>query len=368
MPLSRPIALDAMGGDNAPKAVVAGVNLVARKYPDIQFILYGDEIQIRKLFRRYRRAKKVCQIVHTSDAIAMDEKPSIAVRKKNSSMRMALKAVKDGTACAALSAGNTGALMALSKMVLKTLPDISRPAIAAFVPARDRDVVLLDLGANVTATGEQLFQHALMGEAYARIVLSIPHPKVALLNIGIEEMKGHEEVQEAAQMLRDTPLPIDFHGFVEGTDLTKGVVDVVVTDGFSGNIALKTMEGTAKLMAHTLEQAIRGSFWGKISYLIARQTFMALRRKMDPREHNGAMMLGLNGIVIKSHGSADAQSFANAILVAKNLVEERINDRISEEIERSGMKHQHDVDDETEIPFSEADRFGTEFDPPATIQ
>lgn len=332
--LDTPIAIDAMGGDFAPKSVVAGINWVAKDNPDLSFILYGDEIQLKKLFVRYRRAKKVCKVVHTPDAIAMDEKPALAVRRsKNSSMRLAIQSVKVGEASAVVSAGNTGALMALSKMTLKTLPGISRPAISAFVPAMNKDVVMLDLGANVEASAQHLFEFAVMGDAFARIVLQLPHPKVALLNVGEEEMKGHEEVKEAANMLRETKLPIDFYGFVEGDDVTKGTADVVVTDGFSGNIALKTMEGTAKLIKHFLEDAIRGSLVGKACYVFARPILRKLRSRMDPRDYNGAMMLGLNGVVIKSHGGADAKSFANAILVAKKLVEQRINDRITEEME-----------------------------------
>lgn len=349
MPLEKPIAIDAMGGDFAPKAVIAGINYIAKTHPDLHFTLYGDEIQLKKLFIRYRRAKKVCHIVHTPDAIAMDEKPAIAVRRsKNSSMRLAIQAVKQGEASAIVSAGNTGALMALSKMILKTLPGISRPAISAFVPARDKDVVMLDLGANVEASAEHLFQFAVMGDAFARIVLHLPHPKVALLNVGSEEMKGHEEVKEAAAMLRETKLPIDFHGFVEGDDITKGTADVVVTDGFSGNIALKTMEGTAKLIKSFLEDAVHGSLMGKVCYIFARPILRKLKSKMDPRDYNGAMMLGLNGVVIKSHGGADARSFANAILVTKELIEQRINDRITEE-----MGTLHDLEQASESASQE---------------
>jgi glycerol-3-phosphate acyltransferase PlsX len=249
-------------------------------------------------------------------------------------MRLAINAVKDGIAAAAVSAGNTGALMAMAKFVLKTLPGVDRPAIASVMPGRERPVVILDLGANVECTSENLFQFAVMGEVFARVMLGVGKPRVGLLNVGTEELKGDDVVRGAAAMLRNnSQLRIDFHGFVEGTDVTEGVVDVVVTDGFTGNVALKIAEGTAAMFTAALKDAfLNGGPRVKLGYLLAKPALRSLRDRFDARRYNGAMFLGLNGVVVKSHGGTDAVGFAAAIAVAAGLVRKRTNERIIEEM------------------------------------
>jgi glycerol-3-phosphate acyltransferase PlsX len=333
-----PIALDAMGGDKAPESVVQGARLALRFFPEARFIFFGDESQIIPLIQKNKPLASISEVHHTAVAIPMHEKPAVAIRQgRNSSMRLAIDAVADGRACACVSAGNTGALMAIAKIVLKTLPGILRPAITATVPAKTRPVVLLDMGANIDCTSDYLVQFALMGDAYARAVLGVQNPKIGLLNVGSEEMKGHDEVKLAHRLLRESGMSIDYHGFVEGNDILEGTTDVVVTDGFTGNIALKTAEGASRLIYNTLKQAVENSFAAKIGYLLARPAIKMALRKFDPRKHNGAILLGLNGVTVKSHGSADAKSFANAIKVAATLVEQQVNDKIIEELGRHAM-------------------------------
>ena len=330
-----PIALDAMGGDKAPESVIAGARRVLKWFPDTRFIFFGREPVIAPLIAKYRGLAAVSEIVHTDVVITMDAKPSAALRQgKQSSMRLAIDAVAEGRASAMVSAGNTGALMVMAKMVLKTLPGIHRPAITATVPSRHRPVVLLDMGANIDCTAEHLVQFAMMGDAYARAMLGIEKPRVGLLNVGSEEMKGHEEVKEAHRMLRSGKYPVEYHGFVEGNDILEGTTDVVVTDGFTGNIALKTAEGASRLIYETLKNAIQNSFAAKIGYLLARPAIRMALKRFDPRKLNGAILLGLNGICVKSHGGADGKSFANAIKVARSLVEHEVNDKIMEELRR----------------------------------
>ncbi|GBD43209.1 Phosphate acyltransferase [bacterium HR40] len=329
------IALDAMGGDRAPGIVVDGAALALRERPDLRFLLIGDRARIEPLLVRHRRLSAAVELVHTSEAVAADAKPSLALRQgRQSSMRLAIDAVKDGRAAAAVSAGNTGALMAMSKFVLKTLPGIDRPAIAAVVPARRRPVVMLDLGANVDCTAQHLFEFAVMGEAYARAALGVDRPSVGLLNVGTEDIKGHEAVRDAAALIRDSGLGIDYRGFVEGTDIPEGTVDVVVTDGFTGNVALKVAEGAVRLMASSLGDAFRASLRAKLGYLFVSPALRALRQRFDPRLYNGAMFVGLAGIVVKSHGGTDAIGFSHAIGSAVRLVEEGTNDRITAEMRK----------------------------------
>ncbi len=333
MALPLPIALDAMGGDKAPESVIQGARLVLRDYPDARFIFFGRESVIGPLVARNRQLAACSQIIHSDTVIAMDEKPSVALRSgRQSSMRHALDAVAQHKACAMVSAGNTGALMATAKFVLKTLPGIHRPAITATVPSRSKNVVLLDMGANIDCTADYLVQFAIMGDAYARAVLGLDDPRIGLLNVGSEEMKGHEEVKEAHKILRSGTIPIHYHGFVEGNDILEGTTDVVVTDGFTGNIALKTAEGASRLIYETLKNAIENSFTAKIGYLFARPAIRMALRRYDPRKLNGAILLGLNGIAVKSHGGADAKSFANAIKVAIKLVENNVNEKIIDEL------------------------------------
>ncbi len=333
MPL--PIALDAMGGDKAPEAVIQGARRVLKEHPETRFIFYGREQVIAPLVARYRTLARASEVVHAETVVAMDEKPSVALRQgRESSMRAAINAVATGKACAMVSAGNTGALMAIAKFVLKTLPGIYRPAITATVPSRHRPVVLLDMGANLECTAEYLVQFALMGDAYARAVTGLAAPKVGLLNVGSEEMKGHEEVKEAHKILRSGSIPVEYHGFVEGNDILEGTTDVVVTDGFTGNIALKTAEGASRLIYTTLKTAIERSFLAKVGYLFARPAIRMAMRRFDPRKLNGAILLGLNGIVVKSHGGADAKSYANAIKVAISMAEHHVNEKILAELGR----------------------------------
>lgn len=335
MPGELIIALDAMGGDNAPACVAEGAEIALRRYGNLHFLFYGDHAKIEPFFRLYPRLAASAEIIHTDVAVVADEKPSIALRRgSNSSMRLAIDAVKEGKAACIVSAGNTGALMAMSKMVFKTLPGISRPAIVALVPTLRGDSVMLDLGANIECDANELVQFAVMGNAFARAVLSLDNPKVGLLNVGSEEMKGHDEVKEAYASLKSGKVNINFHGFVEGNDIAQGTVDVVVTDGFTGNVALKTAEGTGKLVSHFVRSAFKSSLAAKLSYLLARSAMTNLRKSMDPRRYNGAMFVGLGGIAIKSHGSADGYGYYRALRVAIDLVSGQVNQRIIAEIEK----------------------------------
>ena len=328
------IALDGMGGDHAPGIVVDGAAIALGRAPDLRFVLYGDEAKLGPLLAARPELAAATTVHHTPDFVPGDAKPSVALRQgRNTSMRLAINAVKDGEAAAAVSAGNTGALMGMAKFVLKTLPGIDRPAISSVMPGRSKPVVVLDLGANVDCTAEHLFQFAVMGEVFARVILGVAKPRVALLNVGTEEGKGDDVVRGAAAMLRDSGLPIDFKGFVEGTDVTEGVADVVVTDGFTGNVALKIAEGTATMFTAALRDAIvKGGLRAKLGYLIAKPAFQVLKDRFDPRRYNGAMFLGLSGVVVKSHGGTDALGFSAAIGVAADLVAKRTNERITEEM------------------------------------
>jgi glycerol-3-phosphate acyltransferase PlsX len=329
------IALDAMGGDGAPDIVVSGAALARERHPSVKFLFYGDEQRVKSLLDRHPALLAVSELRHASQMIAAELKPSLALRQgRNSSMRLAINAVASGEAASIVSAGNTGALMATAKFVLKTLPGIDRPAIASVVPTKIGESVMLDLGANVECDAENLVQFALMGAIYCRAVLGISEPTIGLLNVGTEDMKGHDEIRAAAAILRERPIPGRFHGFVEGNHVPAGVVDVVVTDGFSGNIALKMLEGTAQLITYYMRQTFNASLSARLGYLLARGAMNKLKMRADPRRYNGAMFLGLQGVCVKSHGGADAEGFANAVGVAYNLVDRRFNDRIGEELAR----------------------------------
>ncbi len=329
------IALDAMGGDHAPEMVVAGADIARQRHPDVRYLLFGDAARIEPLLARHPALKSQAEVLHTADAVAADAKPSVALRAgRKSSMRLAIDAVADGRAACVVSAGNTGALMAMAKFVLKTLPGVDRPAIASFFPTLRGESVMLDLGANTECQPENLVEFAIMGSVFARQVLGVLEPTVGLLNIGSEEVKGNETVRAAAARLRSAPLPGRFYGFVEGNDIAAGTVDVIVTDGFTGNVALKTAEGTAKLYAEFLRRTFQSSILAKIGYLLARSAFKKLKRRTDPRRYNGAMFLGLRGVCVKSHGGTDATGFANAISVAANLAVHGFNERIREEMAR----------------------------------
>ncbi|QDO98794.1 phosphate acyltransferase PlsX [Ferrovibrio terrae] len=324
------IALDAMGGDHAPDAVIKGAAALLPRFPHVKFILFGDAAQVEPLLRKFPTLNDRSELRHTAEKVASDDKPSQALRRgRNTSMRLAIDAVANGEAQAVVSSGNTGALMAMAKFVLRTLPGIERPAIASFLPTQKGETVVLDLGANVECDARNLVQFAVMGANLAHSALGRHRPRVGLLNVGVEDVKGHDEVKAAAEMLRavNNP-PFEFIGFVEGNDIGGGSVDVIVTDGFTGNIALKTVEGTAKLMSSLLRSAFQRSIFTKIGYLFASAGLAMLRDRMDPRFYNGGVMLGLNGIAVKSHGGTDDVGFASALELAIDMAQDRLIDRI----------------------------------------
>ena len=329
------IALDAMGGDFGPSVVVPGAAIARDRRPDTSYLFFGDEKQIRPLVEQHPKLAAVSEIRHTDVVVKSDDKPSQAVRagRRGSSMWLAIEAVKKGQADAAVSAGNTGALMALSKICLHMLPGIERPALAAIWPTLRGESIVLDVGATIGADAEHLFDLAIMGSAMARIFFDIDRPTVGLLNVGTEEIKGLEEVKAASRRLREANIPsIDYRGFVEGDDLGKGTVDVVVTEGFTGNIALKTAEGTAKQIAQYMREAFKSSLMSKIGALLARGAFQTLKQKIDPRRVNGGLFLGLDGVIIKSHGGMDAVGFAGAIEVGYDMARHKLLDKIRETI------------------------------------
>lgn len=319
-----------MGGDGGAKVVLEGAAIARLRYPALRFRLFGDQAVIAAEMAAHTRLGEVAEIVHTAAVVLATDKPSLALRRgQNSSMGLAIRAVAAGEAQVAVSAGNTGALMAMAKVILRTQEGIDRPALAALLPTGRSDSVMLDLGANVECSTENLVQFAVMGAAFARIALGLPKPRVALLNVGVEDLKGTEELREAAAILRSADLPIRFMGFIEGDAMVQGDVDVVVTDGFSGNVALKTAEGAAKLVIKLLADAFRSSLMSKIGYVMARGALNSLRSHVDPNSHNGAVFLGLNGLVVKSHGGANAKGIANAIGVAHDLAADSIGHRIA---------------------------------------
>jgi len=316
------ISLDAMGGDHGPSVVVPGAALALERHPDMRFVMLGDEAQVRPILDAHPALAKATELRHASVSVKMDDKPSQALRvgRYKSSMWLALQAVRDGDAQACVSAGNTGALMAMSMFCLKTMPQVGRPAIAAIWPTVKGESIVLDVGASIGADAEHYVNLAVLGAAMARIVFDVERPVVGLLNVGREEIKGIEAVKEASRMLREANLPgMAYHGFVEGDDIGKGTVDVVVTEGFTGNIALKTAEGTAKQIGEYLRGAMSRTLMAKIGYLFAKRAFDALKAKMDPSRANGGVFLGLEGVVIKSHGGADAKGVAAAIDIAYDM-------------------------------------------------
>jgi len=334
------IALDAMGGDQGPDMVIPGAALSAVRHPEMRFLLVGDRSRIAPLLERHPHLKERAEILHTDVFVAMDAKPSQALRqgRGKSSMWLAIDAVRTGHADAAVSAGNTGALMAMARFVLKTLPGISRPAIAAIWPTLRSESIVLDVGATIGADAGQLVEFAVMGEAMASCLFGLERPTVGLLNVGVEEIKGVEEVKEAGRILRESQLPIEYIGFVEGDDIGKGTADVVVTEGFTGNIALKAAEGTAKQLATYLRLVLTRTVLSKLGAWLASGAFAALRDRMDPRKHNGGVFLGLNGVVVKSHGGTDALGFATAVDVAIEMVRNDLVNKIKTDVE-----HMNDV-------------------------
>ncbi len=326
-----------MGGDAAPDMVVEGVEIACARFPRVRYLLVGDEAKLTPLLARHPKAAELCTVIHTPDHVTSDDKPSQVLRTgRKTSMWLAVDAVAKGEAAGVVSAGNTGALMAVSKFVLRTVPGIDRPAIASFFPTQRGESVMLDLGANVDCDHNNLVEFAVMGEVFARIVMGCERPTIGILNVGSEELKGNSAVRAASQILRESKLPIQFHGFIEGTDLGLGTVDVIVTDGFTGNVALKTMEGTAKLFTAFLKSAVKQSLISQIGFLLATPALRRLKKRADPRRYNGAMFLGLNGIAVKSHGGTDGFGFASAIGTCVDLVSQGFNETIKEEIARLG--------------------------------
>ena len=331
------IALDAMGGDGAPDVIVSGADLARTRYPDVEYLFYGDEAVVAPLVRKHKELDAISVVHHTDVVISGEDKPSMALRKgRGSSMGLAIDAVKKGNATGVVSAGNTGALMAMAKLALRTLPGITRPAIATVLPTTVSECVMLDLGANIQCDERNLVEFSIMGEVFARTVLGLPKPTIGLLNVGEEDLKGHEALRQAAATLREIDLPIEFYGFVEGDAVWAGAVDVVVTDGFTGNVALKTAEGIAKMYTSFISNAFRSSLLARLGYLLSYRAINMVRVKVDPRRYNGAMLLGLNGIVIKSHGGTDAFGFSNAIGVAVDMIKGGFNERITEEFDHLG--------------------------------
>jgi glycerol-3-phosphate acyltransferase PlsX len=315
--------------------VLDGLELAAERHPQARFLLVGDEARLGALLARRKRAAQICALRHAPDVISSEMKPTAALRQgRNSSMRLAIDAVASGEAAGVVSAGNTGALMALAKIVVKTMREIDRPALAAIAPSARGDVVMLDLGANVQCDARNLVEFAVMGDSFARAVLGLTAPSIGLLNVGSEELKGDDRVRAAADVLKDSHIGAQFHGFVEGHDIAAGTVDVIVTDGFTGNVALKTGEGALKLMRDLLRQVFTSTIPARVGYLLARPALDRLREWMDPRRYNGAILLGLNGVVVKSHGGADALGFAHAVDVAMDMVTHRFNDRIRDGLSR----------------------------------
>ncbi len=341
-----------MGGDAGPAAILAGAAIARRRHPKVRFLLHGDEAILRPLFARYRVLAKCAEIRHAPGVVHMSEKPSQALRRgRNSSMWNAIESVAKREADVAVSSGNTGALMAISMFRLGVIEGIQRPAIAVIWPTMRGQSVVLDVGANAGCDASQLVDFAVMGEAFARAIFGIDRPTVGLLNIGEEEVKGIEPVKRAAQILRASRLPIEFCGFVEGDDIGAGAVDVVVADGFTGNVALKTAEGTAKLVTHYLRSALKRSLFGRLGAIFAAGALRALKKKLDPRSLNGGVFLGLNGVVVKSHGSADALGFASAIDLAIDMASSDMLSRISSD--RAGLA---DVTEDPEANSNGADK------------
>ena len=334
------VAVDAMGGDDAPGAIIAGINQCLKEEQPFKVLLHGDEQQLKPFLDAYPLVREAATVKHADIAITMDETLSQALRRgrKTSSMWNAISDLNEGNAQMAVSAGNTGALLAMSNLILGTMEGIERPALAVLFPSVRSDVVFLDVGANLRPSSLQLAQFAIMGAAYARMILGIETPRVALLNIGIEEVKGTKAIRDAAQWLQNANLPMEFHGFVEGNDLTSGLCDVIVTGGFTGNVALKTAEGAADFIAYLMRSIIKRSLLARFGYLFMRDAFDMLWRKMEPQEFNGGVMLGLNRLVVKSHGHATSTGFSSALGVALEMSNLGLVDHVKSDLQNVDLQ------------------------------
>jgi phosphate acyltransferase len=329
----RTIALDAMGGDHGPPVVVAGAAISLERFPSLSFILFGDQARMAAELEKFPPLAAKSRVIHTDATVAMSDKPSQALRRgKGTSLWLAIEAVQKGEADVVVSAGNTGAFMAMSKLILRPMAGIERPAIAAIWPTVKAECIVLDVGANIGATARQLSDYALMGAAMARALFHVERPSVALLNVGVEEIKGDEEVRQAHAWLKGTGLPLDYRGFIEGDQIGQGAVDVVVVEGFAGNVALKTAEGTARQIGEYLKAAMQRTWLSQLGALLASGGFRVLKAKMDPRRSNGGTFLGLNGIAVKSHGGTDALGFASAVDLAYEMAESRLTTRLAADL------------------------------------
>ncbi|MDQ2633162.1 MAG: phosphate acyltransferase PlsX [Pseudomonadota bacterium] len=340
------ISIDAMGGDHGPSVVIPGLMKVVERRNDVRFLVYGKVEEVRPVLEKYPKVAAISELVHCEIAVRMDDKPSQALRhgRWKSSMWKAVEAVKAGQADCCISAGNTGALMAMSKFCLRTMATIDRPAIASIWPTARGESIVLDVGATIGADAHQLIDFAILGAAMSRALFGINRPTVGLLNVGVEEIKGQEDVKEAGQLLREAELmSMSYHGFVEGDDLGKGTVDVFVTEGFSGNIALKTAEGTARLMASFLKAAMERTLMARIGYIFAKSAFDRLREKLDVRKSNGGVFLGLNGLVVKSHGGTDDEGFAAAVELGYDMVRNGLLDRIEADLDLFHARHPRQI-------------------------
>ena len=327
------ISIDAMGGDNSPRVVIEGLALAAKKNPDARFLVFGDSSRVNEILKEYPSLSKVCEVRHSPEVVRNEDKPSAVIRNRNTSMFMAINAVKQGEAQAVVSAGNTGALMAISKLTLKTIQKIHRPAIVTIMPHRTGRYVMLDLGASTECDALNLAEFALMGNVFAKHALDIERPRVALLNIGSEEMKGKEEIHQAAKVIKNSHLDMDFIGYIEPHEIPEGKADVIVTDGFSGNIALKSIEGTAKLVVRLIKDSVKKSVMAKLGLPFMLGVGLRIKKTMDPRLYNGAMLVGLNGLTVKSHGAADALGYSVAVSNAISLARRNFVTTIREELE-----------------------------------
>jgi len=344
------LALDGMGGDHAPEIVVNGADIARERYPGASFLLFGDPARLKPLVDRRKGLAQALEIVPAEDAVSPDDKPSFALRRRRqSSMWLAVDAAAQGRADTVVSAGNTGALLAISMFAMRMVEGAHRPALASFLPTSRGESVMLDLGANIECDAENLAEFAVMGSVFAQVLLGLSEPTVGLLNVGSEELKGHEELRQAAARLRLEGSPVSFHGFVEGNDIGAGKVDVIVTDGFTGNVALKAIEGTAKLTFSFVSDAFRTSTFAKIGYLFASGAWRKLRKRVDPRRYNGGVFLGLNGVCVKSHGGTDALGFAYAIGVAIDMVRYEYKNKLVE-----GLAKLHEVAASADAPALQA--------------